>query len=138
MTIEEARKELIQPMTIINGIKNRKKRLDALKSELYKIRLINYEGVCRGATTYENDRLEKIIDECDQVQTQIADGILKMAIEQERINAKIERLPFPYSRVLQMRFVDCCKFGKIAVELDFTYRHIIRLWNKGIKMYSEL
>lgn len=138
MTIEDARKELKRVTTIINGIKSRKRRLETLKSELYKIRLTNYDGVCRGTTTAENDRLEKIIDECEQVQTQIADGILKMAIEQEQINAKIERLPFPYSRVLQMRFVDGYKFEKIAVELDFTYRHVTRLLHDGIKKYSEL
>ena len=139
MTIQEARAELKKIGVLYNRIAERKQRLAELRQSMGSIRLSKYGNQpTAGATRIDNYRLEKAIDRCTKLETQIADDIVAMAETQQTLIEKIENLPEPYATVLSKRYIHLQRFEKIAVDMNYTYEWVRHLNSAGIKRFADL
>lgn len=54
------------------------------------------------------------------------------------ILTKIRELESPYKDILRMKYIHNRTFEKIAVELNYDYRWIIRLYNRALEQYYKI
>lgn len=139
MTIQEARAELKQVGVLYNRIAERKQRLAELRASMDNIRISKY-GNCptSSATPQDNYRMEKTIDRCTKLESQITDDIITMAETQQMLIEKIERLHDPYATVLSKRYIHLQRFEKIAVDMNYSHPRIRHINSDGIRKYANL
>ena len=138
MTIEEAKAELKQIEAIRNRIIDRKRRLEELQADFESIKVAKYDGVRVSASKQYQCRLEENIDRREKLEKQISDDLLNLYELQQIITWKIEKLPHPYSTMLTKRYVHRETFEKIACEMNYCYRQVIRIWKKSVEKYTKL
>lgn len=105
-------------------------KLAALNDRIYGLRSPVISDMPRGGKRVEvsdliadREELERRIDRLESKGKEIKSEILE----------QIDGLADPrYAEVLESFFVDCKDFYEIAEEMDYTERHIIRLYSEGI------
>lgn len=111
---------------------NLNKEINALVSEKIRLRaLAESIGSSLGGGGNPNKgaaKFEKIIDKMDELETKINNKIDELILRREKINAAIEAVENTTLRsVLRYRYIDGYSFERIAVEMNYSWRHILRL-----------
>lgn len=107
-----------------------KDKVEALNGRIYTLRSPVISDMPRGGKRVEvsdliadREELERRIDRLESKGKEIKSEILD----------QIDGLDDPrYAEVLESFFIDCKDFYEIAEEMDYTERHIIRLYSEGI------
>lgn len=136
MEIETAKKELKNYRRIYNEIQAKRERHAELKRQLYTLR-INRSGERVLSSPKPSDTLETLIDKMTALEEKIAEGILELSAEAERISGRINSLDYPFCEVLVRRYVKLQRWEKIAVEMNYSYRYTKDLHKKAVIKYCR-
>lgn len=138
MTVQQARNELKQVRLQYDRICALKRRLAEVRQSMSGIRLSRLDGApARGATYRDNYRLEKAIDSCNELELQIAEGIVTMYEDQQRLVERIEQLDEPYSSALIQRYIHFDSYKDIGRKLKYMQSSVKRFVCGGVKTYAD-
>ena len=117
-----------------------------LRSIRMKLEELQLEAVGIGAIRYDKERVQTSPE--DYLPGSVSDLLdvekkyQRMIVRyhtavQQRIRM-IEKLDNPtYIRILTLRYCDGLSFDKIAVEMNYTYRHVLRLHGNALSAFGR-
>lgn len=135
MDIKKAKEELQQVFLI-------KKNINTLEEKLLEI-----NTMIKGGYIVYNERVqtsgaggkESLICKAVDLQYKINDLIKEKLILTETIMTNIYKInDNVFEIILKMRYIDCCSWEKIAVEIGYTVRQIHRLHGKALEKYANI
>ena len=90
-------------------------------------------------TSLTGDKLAKIIADIDDLERQYADTIQDLVEKVKKITRKIESMENEqYKQILFNRYVESETWEKIAVDMNYSFRHILRLHGEALKAYEKM
>lgn len=126
----EKRAFLMQYRSIMNSIDRLNNKLETINEKLGTIRSPDLSGMPRGGTgkgTYD------LVDEKCDLEKRIERLTSRSKIYKHKITEKIDILEDTRcADVLELYFIECCDFADIAKRLNYSERHVRRLYTQGI------
>lgn len=90
-------------------------------------------------TSLTGDKLAKIIADIDDLERQYTDTIQDLIDKIQKIARKIESMDNEqYRQILYNRYIESEAWEKIAVEMNYSFRHVLRLHGEALKAYEKM
>lgn len=121
MTIQQAKRELLDYRQDAEEIKNRKDEIRILESRLYSGRGGNLENGVIALITLKEHYIQRV------------EELTRKRIE---IEEKIECLPQPYRNVLYLYYIRNLSLIQISARLYYEYTYVSKLHAKGLELYA--
>lgn len=110
-------------------------RLRALRSKLVYPSHKDNLGVQKSRESYYR---EELIDTIIELEKDLSTNIVFSEARATDILNKINDVKYPYCQVLQYYYIDGMTFEKIAVKMNYYFKHVQYLHKRALKLYSEL
>lgn len=128
------KKELQEYYWIDKNIENLEEKLLELESQAVKItsRISNEP---RG-TSKNTDRMAGIVAEIIEVKNTIEVELKKAYYLLNKIEKSIDALPPKEKYLMRKRYIECCNWEEICVDMSYSEQHIHRLHCKALKLLA--
>ena len=91
-----------------------------------------YTGMPHGDSG--EDRMQDAVERLSEVEKELNEKIDKLVDLRREVEAVVSTIGDPLlETVLRYRYIDCMSFEKIAVIMDYSYDHVIRLHGWALK-----
>lgn len=117
-------------------LENIEKNLNQMKDERESL-TISYDGMPKG--TAISDKTARLATFIVDKENELLDTKYELVAMQREISkaiAKVENAD--YSRLLYMRYIDGLTWEEIAVNLHFTWRHVLRLHGRALQEVGKI
>lgn len=119
------------------------KRIDALLEERerlrqYRILLVNrvYSGKVKN--TPQHSKIEAAVVKVDEIEATIADEIMTLNRKRDAVRDIIDEIgDGTLATLLSLRYLRGMRWEKIAVEMNYGYRHVLKLHKKALSILRE-
>ena len=106
------------------------KKIERLEEQAYAMRMSDISGMPRGSNGVSN---YSFIDDKQDIEARIQRLTERGKVYKKEILEKIDILEDTrYADVLELYFIECCDFADIAKRLNYSERHVRRLYARGI------
>ena len=136
MTVEEAKKELKTYHSNILQMNNAINRLRELEERVVSIRSQDYEKtfVDGGVRT---STVERAYEQIEKVSRQCAETVKECRENTQAVLNTIKEIGGTLSEILMKRYIFRQSFERVAVDLHYDYRSIMRLHKRSLQEYSS-
>ena len=134
LTYDEAKKELSEYRDNIRYIEEKENDMLELKAKIESVTK-RLSAMPKGKGKNERYHLENYLDKLESLEDEYCKRLNTLLAKKFIIEDKIERLETPYKTVLFLRYIRGIKPRDMGI--GYSERHIIRLINEGIEMYSK-
>lgn len=127
---------LMQYRKLSARLENIEKNLNQMKDERESL-TISYDGMPKG--TAISDKTARLATFIVDKENELLDTKYELVAMQREISkaiAKVENAD--YSRLLYMRYIDGLTWEEIAVNLHFTWRHVLRLHGRALQEVGKI
>lgn len=134
-------KEYLQQIHKAEGkIKRMERSRQQLRANLYSIGSVSGEmSPDKVQSSTAGDAMEKLIAKVDMLEREIIREIAREKRLIRRISAEIERVPDDrYKNILQMRYIMCWKWERIAVDMDLDIRYVYKLHGAALREFEKI
>lgn len=121
---------------MINIVKRHKRTLSQIKYEFYHLKGIDYSRV-KVSGGRKNDEMLNYVCRMEKVEEDISKKLIKAREYAVEIEKYIDKLPYPYNELLYKRYIEFKRFEKIAIEMQYSFRQILRLHDAGLELFYE-
>ena len=90
-------------------------------------------------TSGSGDKMSRTVDSYVDLEKEIDDLVDRYVDKRDMIINQIHQLNNPrYIRILYLRYVKCCTFEYIAVEMNYTIRGVYKLHGNALQAFQKL
>lgn len=137
MTIKE---RLQKVRTIDARIKVIEAELNALRTEQYTLNSITIDGMPKGnkVTDPTGEAAARLIDKLNNYFEKLVNekaNLWAARIETVELISEVERADL--NRILYMRYVQCERWEVIACDLNYSFRHVLRLHGEALRELEQ-
>ena len=132
-------KEYLSQIYLLDAeIKQNKRRLAELDSDIGQLKAIDYSGdkiQNSGQSDTITDGVSKLID----LQSKVTKEMIELQSRKQKITSEIRQLPKPdYVTLLTMRYVNCERWERIACDMNLTLRWVYKIHGNALKEFEKL
>lgn len=118
-------------------IDSKQKEIDLLRQRLRCLRAVDYSKD-KIQSQSVNDSEERIIRLCD-LEAEIQKDIDALIDKKREARKSIDLIDDLSLRcVLTLRYIECLTWDEIAIQLNYDYRHILRLHGKALQIIKDV
>ncbi len=137
MTTKESKEYLQQVFYLDKKINRMVREKEALQSILYSVGSVSSEERVQGGSI--GNRTENLIAKIDEKERKINSEIDRLVGLKSEVTEKICRIENEiYSDVLLKRYINLEDWGKIAEEMGYTTRHILRVHGEALLVFGRM
>lgn len=123
--------------------RNANREINAKLDEILKLRELSVKttAVLGGdkVQTSVGNTTEKIVAEIVDLENEVGEAVDGLREIKHEVENVIEAVPAESQRaVLKLRYINCETWEEIAEDLDYTYRHVLRLHNMALKAMNDV
>lgn len=131
MTYEDKKQYLRAYLTSLKAAQEAARRLDEFREANAGLKAIVVSGMPHGSGTPRD--LSDYVARLDDLERQFGDILKKYEEATERVLAALDKAKTDdQKRLLSLRYLDGYTFEKIAVEMGYTWRHVMRLHYEAV------
>ena len=138
--IAKAKKELRAYRDSIAYIKQKQNDNEELRNIIESIRS---GGLITGLPAPKGDNpdsatLEESLDKIDRLKIECIEKLKEAIVAKIEVETKIEQLEQPYKSILYLKYISGFKLYRVSEELNYNYRHLMRLHQNALLNYTNL
>lgn len=132
-------KEYLSQIYLLDAeIKQNKKRIAELDSDIGRLKAIDYSGD-KVQSSGDKDTLTDGVSKLLDLQRKVAREMIELQFKKQKITSEIRQLPkADHVTLLTMRYVNCERWERIAADMNLTIRWVYQIHGNALKAFEKM
>ncbi|MBE6003749.1 MAG: hypothetical protein E7232_06635 [Lachnospiraceae bacterium] len=132
-------KEYLSQIYLLDAeIKQNKKRIAELDSDIGRLKAIDYSGD-KVQSSGDKDTLTDGVSKLLDLQRKVAKEMIELQFKKQKITSEIRQLPkADHVTLLTMRYVNCERWERIATDMNLTMRRVLQIHGNALSIFEKI